>query len=220
MRSMIALLLIASLAQAASAAAADHSVAIQRQITLGGPGGWDYLTFDAATNRLFISRADRVLVMSTLDGSLLSTIENTQGVHGVALAPSLGQGFISDGRADKVTVFDLHSLATLRTIPVNGHNPDAILYDEASKRIYTFNGASHDISVIDPLKSIVVGTIAAGGKPEFAANDGAGHIFFNIEDSSQISEVDAATNKRIATWSLAPCESPTGLALDIAHRRS
>jgi YVTN family beta-propeller protein len=221
MRLVIALLLIANLAGSVAPAMAStaNSFAIQSQFELGGPGGWDYLMFDQAANRLFISRADRVLVMSTLDGSLLSTIENTQGVHGVALAPSLGQGFISDGRADTVTVFDLRSLATLRTIPVNGHNPDAILYDEASKRIYTFNGASHDISVIDPRKSVVVATIPAGGKPEFAANDRAGHIFFNIEDSSQISELDAATAKRIATWSLAPCESPTGLALDIAHRR-
>ena len=219
MRSMMALLLIANLAHAVSAAAADTSVELQRQIILGGPGGWDYLTFDAAANRLFISRADRVLVMNALDGSVVSTIPNTQGVHGVTLAPSLGQGFISDGRADTVTVFDLHSFATLRTIPVNGHNPDAILYDEASKRIYTFNGASHDISVIDPLKDAVVATIPAGGKPEFAASDGAGHIFFNIEDTSQLSEIDASTAKRIATWSLTHCDSPSGLALDIAHQR-
>jgi YVTN family beta-propeller protein len=219
MRSMMALLLIANLAHAASAAAADTSVELQRQIILGGPGGWDYLTFDPAANRLFISRADRVLVMNALDGSVVSTIPNTQGVHGVTLAPSLGQGFISDGRADTVTVFDLHSFATLRTIPVNGHNPDAILYDEASKRIYTFNGASHDISVIDPLKDAVVATIPVGGKPEFAVSDSAGHIFFNIEDTSQLSEIDAPTAKRIATWPLTHCDSPSGLALDIAHQR-
>ncbi|MGA2562022.1 MAG: YncE family protein [Steroidobacteraceae bacterium] len=224
MRSMIVLLLIANLAHAASvapalAAATNNSAAIQRQITLGGLGGWDYLTFDPVANRLYISRADRVLVMNTLDGSIVSTIADTQGVHGIALAPSIGQGFISDGRADTVTVFDLHSLATLRTIPVNGHNPDAILYDEASKRLYTFNGASHDISVIDPLKAAVIATIPAGGKPEFAATDRAGHIFFNIEDSSQISEIDASKAERIATWPLTNCDSPTGLALDIAHRR-
>ena len=129
------------------------------------------------------------------------------------------RGFISDGRADMVTVFDLHTLATLRTIAVNGHNPDAILYDEASKRLYTFNGTSHDISVIDPLKGVVVATIPAGGKPEFAATDRAGHIFFNIEDSSQISEIDTSTAERIATWPLTHCDSPSGLALDIAHQR-
>ena len=219
MRSMMALLLIANLAHAVSAAAADTSVELQRQIILGGPGGWDYLTFDSAANHLFISRADRVLVMNALDGSVVSTIPNTQGVHGVTLAPSLGQGFISDGRADTVTVFDLHSFATLHTIPVNGHNPDAILYDEASKRVYTFNGASHDISVIDPLKDAVVATIPAGGKPEFAVSDSAGHIFFNIEDTSQLSEIDASTAKRIATWPVTHCDSPSGLALDIAHQR-
>ena len=223
MRSIIALLLIANLAHAASVAPAgptsDTPFAIQRRITLGGPGGWDYLTFDPAANRLFISRADRVLVMNTLDGSIVSTIADTQGVHGITLAPSLGQGFISDGRADTVTVFDLHSLATLRTISVNGHNPDAILYDEASKRLYTFNGTSHDISVIDPLKAAIVATIPAGGKPEFAATDRAGHIFFNIEDSSQLSEIDASTAKRIATWPLSHCDSPSGLAFDVAHQR-
>jgi len=223
MRSMLALLLIANLAHAGNVAPAagpiDHSFAVQRQYNLGGPGGWDYLTFDLPTNRLFISRADRVLVMNAEDGSLVSTIADTQGVHGVALAADLGQGFISDGRADMVTAFDLHSLATLRTIAVHGHNPDAILYDESSERLFTFNGSSHDISVIDPHKGVVVATIPAGGKPEFAVADRAGHIFFNIEDSSQISEIDASTARRIATWPLTHCDSPTGLALDIAHYR-
>jgi YVTN family beta-propeller protein len=177
------------------------------------------LTVDSAANRLFISRGDRVLVMSTLDGSLVKTISDTQGVHGIALAPDIGKGFVSDGRADTVTVFDLKSLETTTTIQVPGHNPDAILYDKAAKRLYTFNGRSHDISVIDPLKGVVIATLPAGGKPEFAASDGAGRIFFNIEDTAQIGVIDSSAVKRIATWPLRGCEEPSGLALDVAHKR-
>jgi YVTN family beta-propeller protein len=220
---IIGLLLVSSLAHAAGGASTGDALvspyATQRQFVLGGPGGWDYLTIDSAAERLFISRSDRVLVVNTLDGSLVTTIADTQGVHGIALAPDIGQGFTSNGRADTVTVFDLKSLAPIATIAVDGHNPDAILYDQASKHLYTFNGSSQDISVIDPLKRAVIAHLAAGGKPEFAASDGAGHIFFNIEDTSQIGEIDSMAAKLIATWPLAHCEEPTGLALDIVHKR-
>jgi YVTN family beta-propeller protein len=190
-----------------------------QQYALGGPGGWDYLTVDSAANRLFISRSDRVLVMKTEDGSLTATIADTQGVHGIALAPDLGKGFTSNGRADTVTVFDLKSLATTGTIAVTGHNPDAILYDRASRHVYTFNGSSQDISVIDPIKGSVIATLPAGGKPEFAATDEAGRIFFNVEDTSQLGVIDSSATKRTATWPLPNCEEPSGLALDVAHKR-
>jgi YVTN family beta-propeller protein len=216
MRFMIVSLLIAS---GMSYGAAGSPYAIQSQFPLGGPGGWDYLTVDSAANRLFISRGDRVLVMSTLDGSLVKTIGDTQGVHGIALAPDIGKGFTSNGRADTVTVFDLKSLETTSTIPVGAHNPDAILYDKAGQRLYTFNGRSHDISVIDPLKGAVIAMIPAGGKPEFAASDGAGRIFFNIEDTAQIGVIDSSAVKKIAAWPLRNCEEPSGLAFDVAHKR-
>ncbi|HEX9140332.1 MAG TPA: YncE family protein [Steroidobacteraceae bacterium] len=192
---------------------------MKQTYVLGGPGGWDLLTVDTAKNRLFISRGDRVLVISTLDGSLLGTIPDTAGVHGIALAPDLGKGFISNGRADTVTVFDLATLATLATLPVPGHNPDAILYDKLSRRVFTFNGRSQDICIIDAVSGSVIATIAAGGKPEIAQADGAGHVFFNIEDTAQLSEIDARSAKRIATWSLPDCEEPTGLAFDVKHAR-
>jgi gamma-glutamyltranspeptidase / glutathione hydrolase len=212
-----------SRAPAGSAAAPGDAIgrayAMQRQWILGGAGGWDYLTIDSATQRLFISRADRVLVMNLADGNLLATIADTAGVHGIALAPDLGRGFTSNGRADTVTVFDLKTLRATGTIAVSGHNPDAILYDGVGKRLYTFNGRSKDISVIDPLKGAVISTLPAGGKPEFAATDGAGRIFYNIEDTAQISVLDTSTAKRIATWPLQNCEEPTGLALDAAHQR-
>jgi YVTN family beta-propeller protein len=195
------------------------ALAVKQEFDLGGAGGWDYLTLDPASNRLFIARADRVLVMNTVDGSLLGTIAHTEGVHGVALAADLGKGYASNGRADAVTEFDLGTLAPLATIAVPGHNPDAIVYDKVSKRLFTFNGRSHDISVIDPLKRAVIATIPAGGKPEFARADGAGHVFYNIEDTAQISEIDTRAAKRTGTWSLPKCEEPTGLAIDIAHGR-
>jgi len=200
-------------------AAVRGEYVIERQFTLGGSGGWDYLTADSQAQRLFISRADRVLVMSTRDGSVLATIPDTRGVHGIALAPQLGRGFTSNGRADTVTVFDLKTLTAVNTIPTGGHNPDAIVYDEASRHVFTFNGRSHDISVIDPLHGTVVAILPAGGKPEFAVADGAGRIFFNIEDTSQMGEIDSLEPKRLATWPLPNCELPTGLALDVAHHR-
>ena len=132
----------------------DTPYVLQRQFDVGGPGGWDYLTIDDRTHRLFIARSDRVLVMSTQDGTLLKTISDTQGVHGIALAPDLGKGFTSNGRADTVTVFNLESLEPAGSIAVSGHNPDAILYDRASRHLYTFNGLSHDISVIDPVQAL------------------------------------------------------------------
>jgi YVTN family beta-propeller protein len=215
---LLGLGLFALLAAAAGAAPAG-SYSIERQFNLGGAGGWDYLTIDSATHRLFISRADRVLVVDTRSGSLIATIADTPGVHGIALAPDLGKGFTSNGRADSVMVFDLKTLATSATIPVGGHNPDAILYDQASGHLFTFNGRSQDISVIDPSKGTVIATIPAGGKPEFAASDGAGRVFFNIEDTAQLSAIDSSSSKRIATWPLPHCEQPTGLGFDTAHHR-
>jgi YVTN family beta-propeller protein len=186
---------------------------------LGGPGGWDYLVVDPASHHLFIARSDRVLVVDARDGSLVKTIADTPGVHGIALAPDLGKGFTSNGRADTVTVFDLQTLQTTGTIAVGGHNPDAIVYDRASGHVFTFNGRSHDISVIDPAQGKVIATIDAGGKPEFAASDDAGHVYVNIEDTAQLLDIDTKGTRRIGTWSLSGCEEPTGLSLDRVHGR-
>lgn len=207
--------LVACLGLAATAGA----LAVRQQFTLGGPGGWDYLTDDAASHRLFIARADRVLVVNTANGALLGVIRPAEGVHGIALAPDLGKGFTSNGRADTVTVFDLATLATLGTIAVGGHNPDAIVYDKASRHLFTFNGRSHDVSVIDPVAGSVVATLPAGGKPEFAQADGRGHLYFNIEDTAEIGVIDTLAGRRSATWSLPHCKAPTGLAFDTRHGR-
>jgi len=153
------------------------------------------------------------------DGALAATIPGTDGVHGVALVHELGRGYTSNGRADSLTVFDLATLKPTGTIAVRGHNPDAILYDQASRHLFTFNGRSKDVSVIDPQTEKTVATIPVGGKPEFAVTDDKGNIFFNIEDTSELAQIDARSAKLVARWKLEDCEDPTGLAFDEAHHR-
>src|SRR5579871_3821327 len=159
---------------------------LKQKFTLGGEGGWDYLTFDSADNRLFISRGTRVQVVDTAKGSVIGEIPNTTGVHGIALAQDLGKGFTSNGRENSVTVFDLKTLKETARIKIEGKNPDAILYDSATQRVLTFNGASNDATVIDAAKGTVVATIPLDGKPEFGAADGKGVVFVNIEDKNEL----------------------------------
>jgi len=185
---------------------------------VGGGGGWDYLTFDKASNRLFISRSTHVIVMDADSGKVVGDIPDTPGVHGIALAPEFGRGFVSNGRDNSVTVFDLSNLKLLSKIKV-GENPDAILYDPASKRVFTFNGHSHDVTAIDAAKSAVLGTIKVDGKPEFAVSDEKGEIFVNIEDKSELMALDPNKLEAKARWPLAPCEEPSGLAIDRKNRR-
>jgi DNA-binding beta-propeller fold protein YncE len=185
---------------------------------IGGEGGWDYLTADAAARRLYISRATHVLVLDLDSGKTVGDIADTPGVHGIALAPELGRGFISNGREGTVSIFDLKTLATSSKVKV-GDNPDAILYDPATKRVFTFNGRSQDSTVIDATKGTVLGTIKLDGKPEFAASDGKGEIFVNIEDKSELTAIDPGKLVVKAKWPLAPCESPSGLSMDQKNRR-
>ncbi|MDQ2972638.1 MAG: YncE family protein [Pseudomonadota bacterium] len=185
----------------------------------GGDGGWDYLNLDVATQHLYISRSDRVLVLDARDGKKVGEIDGLSGVHGIALAPDLHRGFISNGRADTVTMFDPVSLKIEQTIVVGAHGPDAILYDPFSKRIFTFNGHSNDASVIDAASGKLLGTVALPGKPEFAVSDGGGHVYDNIEDKHELVEVDPVAMKVTHTWPLKDCEEPSGLAIDTAHHR-
>ena len=185
---------------------------------LGGDGGWDYLTIDAASRHLYISRGTHVIVIDADSGKPVGEIPDTPGVHGIALAPEFGRGFVSNGREGTVTVFDLKSLKVLSKIKV-GDNPDAILFDPASKRVFTFNGRSDDVTAIDAAKGTVVGTIKVDGKPEFAATDEKGEVFVNIEDKSELMALDPNTLGVKARWPLAPCEEPSGLAMDRKHRR-
>jgi len=168
---------------------------------------------------LFVSRGDRVQVVDTRTGQAVGEVAGTAGVHGIAFADDLGLGFTSNGRSDSVTVFDLDTLAVVATVKVTGTNPDAILYEPVSKRIFTFNGRSANVTAIDAVSRKVVGTVAVSGKPEFAATDGRGRVFVNIEDKNAIAVIDAATLSPPRYWPLGTCEEPTGLAIDARRGR-
>ena len=193
---------------------------LKQKHVLGGDGGWDYLTYDATGHRLFISRGTRVMVVDPEKGTVLGEIPDTAGVHGIALAQDLGKGFTSNGRDNSVTMFDLKTLKEISKIKLEGaENPDAILYDAFSKRVFTFNGRSKNASVVDAVKGTFVSNIPLTGKPEFAAADGKGMVFVNIEDTSELTSIDAAKATIANTWKIAGCEDPSGLDMDVKNRR-
>jgi hypothetical protein len=203
---------------AAALAAAGPGYKVVKTYKIGGEGGWDYLIADAAARRLYISRATHVIVLDLDSGKNVGDIADTPGVHGIALAPELGRGFTSNGREGTVSIFDLKTLAPIGKVKV-GENPDAILYDPATKHVFTFNGKSQDSTVLDAAKGTVLNTIKLDGKPEFSASDGKGGVFVNIEDKSELVAIDANKLEVKSKWPLAPCESPSGLSMDRKHRR-
>ena len=196
--------------------AAYHVV---KRIAAGGEGGWDYLAVDTAAHRLYISRSTHVMVIDTDRDSVVGDIGDTPGVHGIAIASDLGRGYISNGRDSSVTVFDLKTLAPVARVRSTGRNPDAILYEPSTRRVFTFNGGTADATVIDATSNAVIGTVALGGRPEFAQADGRGRVFVNLEDKSALVAFDARTLAVRGRYPLAPCEEPTGLALDPAAGR-
>ncbi len=220
MRKQIVILFVAACLCAGSVKAlAQAQYQVKQKYVLGGDGGWDYLTFDPAGKRLFISRGTHVMVVDPYKGSVVGDIPDTAGVHGIAIAQDLGKGFTSNGRDNTVTVFDLKTLKQTAKIKIEGENPDAILYDPSSKRVFTFNGRSKNATVIDAEKGTVVGNIPLDGKPEFGVADGKGGVFVNIEDKSEVTSIDAKKAVVIKSWPLTPCEEPSGLAMDQKHRR-
>jgi len=220
MRKLLAALLFSFFVTTLTAAPAKTHYELKQKFTLGGEGGWDYLTYDAEGHRLFISRATHVMVVDPEKGSVIGDVPDTPGIHGIALAPELGKGFTSNGRENTVTVFDLKTLKQIAKIKLDGaENPDAILYEPVSKRVFTFNGRSKNSSVLDAKTNAVLATIPLDGKPEFAVSDGKGTVFVNIEDKSELTSIDPAHAKVLKTWSLSPCEEPSGLAIDRKHHR-
>ena len=199
-------------------AAAGPGYHVATTYKLGGEGGWDYLTADADARRVYISRGTHVIVIDADSGKNVGDIADTQGVHGIALAPELGRGFTSNGREGTVSIFDIKTLATSNKVKV-GENPDAILYDPATKRVFTFNGRSQDSTAIDAASGKVLGTIKLDGKPEFAASDAKGEVFVNIEDKSELVAIDPNQLEVKAKWPLAPCTEPSGLSIDRKNRR-
>jgi YVTN family beta-propeller protein len=187
---------------------------IVNKFKMPGTGGWDYLTVDETTGRVFVSHQTMVVVVDLKTGNVIGTINDTPGVHGIAIAPDLNKIFISNGRDSSVTVADLKTLAVTDKITGTGQNPDAIMYDQFSSKVFTFNGRSSNSTVIDAKTNKKVATIPLAGKPEFPAPDGKGRIFVNIEDKSLISVINTSTLKVEASWSIAPGEEPSGLALD------
>ncbi len=191
---------------------------ILNEIKIGGDGGWDYLTVDSAARRLYVSHATHVVVVDIDKNTVVGDIPDTPGVHGIAIAPDLNKGFISNGRGNNVTIFDLKTLKTTGTVATE-MNPDSIRYDPVSKRVFAFNGRSRSATAIDAKTDKAVGTIMLPGKPEFSVADGKGKVYANIEDTSEIVEIDAATAKVVKKYALTGCEGPSGLAIDTKARR-
>jgi YVTN family beta-propeller protein len=224
-RSVITLCALLQLAGAALSAAdesplpnADYGVSTIWQ--LGGTGGWDYLALEPSGARLFVSRGDRVDVVETLSGRRTAAIPNTAGVHGIAFAPELKRGYTSNGRANTVTAFELDTLRFIQESPVAGKKPDAILYEPRVQHVFTADGASNGISVLDPSTLQVLTSIGLPGAPEFMVTDAAGTVFVNIEmEAGKLVAIDARSLKIKATWGLPGCMNPTGLAIDTQNHR-
>jgi len=214
-RSVIAICLLLLMA---SAAHAQKTYSIKDKWAIGGEGGWDYLTADPGAHRLYVTHGPRVEVIDTNTGKAIGAITGLKGTHGVALDNARKFGYISDGGANAVVVFDRGSLEKVDSIPA-GTNPDGIVFDPLTKTVWAFNGRSKDVTVIDTASRKVIATVPLPGKPEFPTSDGKGNIFDNIEDKNEIVRLDAKQPKITATWPLAGCDSPSGMAIDIAENR-
>jgi DNA-binding beta-propeller fold protein YncE len=202
----------------ALAIAAATGYHITTEIKVGGEGGWDYLTVDSGARRLYVSHATHVVVIDLDANKVVGDIPDTPGVHGIAIAPELNRGFISNGRGNNVSIFDLKTLKTIGTA-ATGENPDSIRYDAVSGRVFAFNGRSKSATAIDAKSGTVAGTIPLPGKPEFSVADGKGHVYVNIEDTSEVVEIDAAKAAVLKKYALTGCTEPSGLAFDAKNRR-
>jgi len=197
---------------------AAPSYHVTSTVPLPGDGGWDTLTCDPVTRRLYISHSTQTQVMDIDHLQLVGAIPNTNGVHGIALAPELGRGFISDGKDNQVTLFDLKTLQPAGTVKT-GENPDVVLYDPATQRVFAFNGRSHSATLFNGKTGEILNALPLDGKPEFAVADGHGSVFVNIEDKSQMVKINSRAMAVEQRWVLSPCEEPTGLALDPVTKR-
>lgn len=200
------------------AQAAPPHYHVDRKFAVGGDGGWDYLSIDSDTGRLYVSRGTHIQVVDVHDGKVVGDIPNTPGVHRIALVTDIDRGFTSNGGDSTVSEIDLSTLKELKRIKVD-EGPDCIIYDPGSKRVFTFNGRANDSTAIDVNTGTVAGTIPLDGRPEFAAADGRGHVYVNIEDKSEIAEIDSRALKVTHVWSIAPGDSPSGLAVDTKYHR-
>ena len=192
---------------------------VVHQYKVGGEGGWDLLTIDGKHHQLFVSRSSHIQVIDSDSGKVVGDIPDTQGVHGIAIADDLNIGFTSNGKSNSVSVFDLTKLNVNENIKISGLNPDVILYEPVTKHIFTFNGRSANITVIDAVTRKEINTISLPGKPELAVSDKAGHIFVNIEDKNEVVVIDSSANKILKSFPLGSGVEPTGLSIDQLHHR-
>ena len=212
----LSLLFGAALILAAPAVAQNYT--ITHTYKLGGDGGWDYLALDTASHGLFIARQDRVMVVDPENGKPIAVIPGLNRAHGIAFAYAQGHGFATSGADSTVTMFDLKTLKVLKRTKA-AIDDDAVLFDPATGHIFTMNGDAKSSSVIDAKTGDLIGSIDLGGGPEFGVSAGDGKLYINIEDASEVVEVDAAAMKVTRRWSIKPCESPSGLAIDRVHHR-
>jgi len=209
---------LASLILLGASGSSDANYSVIKKIPIPGQGSWDYLTVDDAARRLYVSHGTQVEVLDVDSGAIVGRIENTPGVHGIAIAADIGRGFVSNGQSSTVTIFDLKTLKTIAEVPT-GKKPDAIIYDPATSRVFAFNGGSNSASVIEAADGKVAGTIDLGGGPEFAAADGNGYVYNNLEDESLVLKINSRTLKVEQRWPTAPYASPSSMAIDRASRR-
>jgi DNA-binding beta-propeller fold protein YncE len=189
-----------------------------KKIPIPGQGSWDYLIVDEPGRRLYVSHGTQVEVLDADSGAIVGKIPNTLGVHGIAVASELGRGFVSNGQSSTVTIFDLKTVNPIGQVPT-GKKPDAIIYDPATSRVFAFNGGSDSATVISAAEGKVVGTVDLGGGPEFAVADGKGYVFNNLEDKSQVVKINSRNLAVEQHWPVAPCESPSSMAMDRPNRR-
>ena len=211
-----AVLILSCVLYAAPAPTGGYSVI--KKIPIAGTGSWDYLAVDEAARRLYVSHGTQVEVVDIDSGTVVGNIPNTKGVHGIAIAPEFGRGFVSDGQANTVTIFDLKTLKPIADVPT-GQKPDAIIYDPATSRVFAFNGGSNSATAIDAAGGKVAGTVDLQGGPEFAAADGNGFVYNNLEDESLVLKINSRELKVEQRWPTAPCSSPSSMAMDRANRR-
>jgi len=201
-----------------NAAPASSGYTLVKTISIPGDEGWDYVGVDSAARRVYVSHGSHVVVLDADTYAIAGDIPDTTGVHGIAIAEDLGRGFTSNGRTNTSTFFDLKTLKPIGSFPT-GKNPDAVTYEPVTKRVFTFNGGSQDATALDATTGASTGTVALGGRPEFAVADGNGGIYVNIEDKSEIVHLDAKTLTIMHRWPLAPCQEPSGLAIDRKNHR-
>jgi YVTN family beta-propeller protein len=214
LKTLSALLLCISFAVTPTFAADSYKVT--KKIPVPGQGGWDYLIVDDGARRLYVSHGTQVEVLDVDSGSVVGKIENTPGVHGIAIAPDLGRGFVSNGQAGNVTIFDLKTLKKIADVPT-GKKPDAIIFDPATGQVFAFNGGSNSATVIDAKEGKVAGTVDLGGGPEFAVADGKGYVFNNLEDEGLVLKIDAQKMTVEQRWKV--CDAPSSMAMDRENRR-